>query len=303
MRDSHRAEAEAAVGSGPWRKRYGAPAGGPTGTCCSARARGALDAMGAERGRGVRGVHAGAATRRRPGRSPSGSGSAGGRLEPPSWSPALRRRGRLRGGPGARHRARAPRSARGRSSPSSGAAATVVQGRPPSHWPAAHRRAGARSQPGGPEQLRLQWLTALEVRGIRPFLDQQRVLAAVDRRAKQTSGRRRLSGGTDRSAAARRRNVLEQSFGQLPEPRGRSRGGAASWRGSRSGCTRPARRRRRGRPWSCCTARPAAGRTTLAVRAAHAAARTSSAARAWWTCAATAPASRRCPPGTPCCTC
>ena len=58
-----------------------------------------------------------------------------------------------------------------------GAAATVVKVAG-AHVPAAHHRAGAVSQPGGPEQLRLQWLTALEVRGIRPFLDQQRVLSA-----------------------------------------------------------------------------------------------------------------------------
>ena len=94
-----------------------------------------------------------------------------------------------------------------------GAAATVVKvvG---SHVPAASRRAGAVSQPGGPEQLRLQWLTALEVRGIRPFLDQQRVLAASTG-PKKTAPRLR---GADKSAAARGRNVLEQSFGQLPEP-------------------------------------------------------------------------------------
>ncbi len=58
-----------------------------------------------------------------------------------------------------------------------GAAATVLKVTA-SHLPAAHHRAGAVSQPGGPEQLRLTWLTALEVRGIRPFLDQQRVLSA-----------------------------------------------------------------------------------------------------------------------------
>ncbi|WP_156723311.1 tetratricopeptide repeat protein [Streptomyces apocyni] len=83
------------------------------------------------------------------------------------------------------------------------------------HWPAAHRRAAALSQPGGPEQLRLQWLTALEVRGIRPFLDQQRVVAAAT-----GSGAKRPQRRTDKSAAARRRNVLEKSFGQLPEPSG-----------------------------------------------------------------------------------
>ncbi|MDG4866355.1 hypothetical protein P8605_50200, partial [Streptomyces sp. T-3] len=87
------------------------------------------------------------------------------------------------------------------------------------HWPAAHQWAGARNQPGGPEQLRLQWLTALEVRGIRPFLDQQRVVAAAtvgSAAGKKPPTVRR----TDKSAAARRRNVLEKSFGQLPEPDG-----------------------------------------------------------------------------------
>ncbi|MFF8655026.1 tetratricopeptide repeat protein [Streptomyces huasconensis] len=95
-----------------------------------------------------------------------------------------------------------------------GAAATVAKVTA-SHVPAASRRAGALSQPGGPEQLRLQWLTALEVRGIRPFLDQQRVLAAsTGTAAKKAAPRLR---GTDKSAAARRRSVLEQSFAQLPE--------------------------------------------------------------------------------------
>ncbi|MBC7269339.1 MAG: hypothetical protein H5T76_11535, partial [Streptomyces sp.] len=40
-----------------------------------------------------------------------------------------------------------------------GAAATVVKVAG-AHLPAAHHRAGAVGQPGGPEQLRLQWLTA-----------------------------------------------------------------------------------------------------------------------------------------------
>ncbi|MGC3004569.1 AAA family ATPase, partial [Streptomyces sp. G35A] len=80
----------------------------------------------------------------------------------------------------------------------------------------AHHRAGAVGQPGGPEQLRLAWLTALEVRGIRPFLDQQRVLAASTG-PRGTGPRLR---GSDKSAAARGRSVLEQSFGQLPEPLG-----------------------------------------------------------------------------------
>jgi len=94
-----------------------------------------------------------------------------------------------------------------------GAAATVVKVAG-SHLPAAHHQAGAASQPGGPEQLRLSWLTALEVRGIRPFLDQQRVLSASTG-PKKTGPRLK---GADKSAAARGRNVLEQSFGQLPNP-------------------------------------------------------------------------------------
>lgn len=100
-------------------------------------------------------------------------------------------------------------------------AATTVAKVTASHWPAAHRRAGALAQPGGVEQLRLQWLTALEVRGIRPFLDQQRMLAASNRpvAAKKAAVVPRLRGA-DRSAAARRRSVLEQSFGHLPEPGG-----------------------------------------------------------------------------------
>jgi tetratricopeptide (TPR) repeat protein len=97
-----------------------------------------------------------------------------------------------------------------------GAATTVVKVVGP-HLPAAHHRAGAANQPGGPEQLRLQWLTALEVRGIRPFLDQQRMLSA-------STGPKNKGGpqlrGADKSAAARGRNVLEQSFARLPEVSG-----------------------------------------------------------------------------------
>lgn len=95
-----------------------------------------------------------------------------------------------------------------------GAAATVLKVTA-SHVPAAHHRAGAVSQPGGPEQLRLAWLTALEVRGIRPFLDQQRVLSASTGPTKKPGPRLR---GSDKSAAARTRSVLEQSFAQLPDP-------------------------------------------------------------------------------------
>jgi tetratricopeptide (TPR) repeat protein len=145
-----------------------------------------------------------------------------------------------------------------------GAAATVIKVAG-SHLPAAHHRAGAASQPGGPEQLRLQWLTALEVRGIRPFLDQQRVLAASTG-PKKTGPQLR---GTDKSAAARGRTVLAQSFGQLPEPEGvfagrrqemaRIRQWVQASRASTD--TRPTVVVLHGTPGS--------GRTTLAVRATH----------------------------------
>ncbi|MEU7579365.1 tetratricopeptide repeat protein [Streptomyces sp. NPDC041068] len=148
-----------------------------------------------------------------------------------------------------------------------GAAATVVKVTA-SHLPAASRRAGELSRPGGPEQLRLQWLTALEVRGIRPFLDQQRVLAASTgtRTAKKTAPQLR---GTDKSAAARRRSVLQQSFAQLPQNTGPFAGRRAElariaqWvhAARASTDTRPTVVMLHGAPGS--------GRTSLAVRAAH----------------------------------
>ncbi|MEU1292429.1 tetratricopeptide repeat protein [Streptomyces sp. NPDC005840] len=145
-----------------------------------------------------------------------------------------------------------------------GAAATVVKVAG-SHLPAAHHRAGAASQPGGPEQLRLQWLTALEVRGIRPFLDQQRVLAASTG-PKKTGPQLR---GADKSGAARGRSVLAQSFAQLPDTEGVfagrrvEMGRIRQWvQASRaSTTTRPTVVVLHGAPGS--------GRTTLAVRAAH----------------------------------
>ncbi|MER7968800.1 tetratricopeptide repeat protein [Streptomyces sp. NPDC096080] len=145
-----------------------------------------------------------------------------------------------------------------------GAAATVVKVAG-SHLPAAHHRAGAASQPGGPEQLRLQWLTALEVRGIRPFLDQQRVLAASTG-PKKTGPQLR---GADKSGAARGRSVLAQSFAQLPDIEGVfagrrvEMGRIRQWvQASRaSTTTRPTVVVLHGAPGS--------GRTTLAVRAAH----------------------------------
>lgn len=147
-------------------------------------------------------------------------------------------------------------------------AATTVAKVTASHWPAAHRRAGAAGQPGGPEQLRLQWLTALEVRGIRPYLDQQRMLSSAARPAKKPVPAPRLRGA-DRSAAARRRSVLEQSFGHLPEPQG-------PFAGRREHLTRiaqwvhAARASTETRPTLVVLyGDPGSGRTTLAVRAAH----------------------------------
>ncbi|MEV1051699.1 tetratricopeptide repeat protein [Streptomyces sp. NPDC049887] len=149
-----------------------------------------------------------------------------------------------------------------------GAAATVAKVTA-SHWPAAHRRAGALGQPGGPEQLRLQWLTALEVRGIRPFLDRQRMLtAAAARPVKKTAAGPPLRGA-DRSQAARRRNVLEQSFAHLPEPGGPFAGRReamaqiARW-------VHAARASTETKPTVVVLyGEPGSGRTTLAVRAAR----------------------------------
>lgn len=151
-----------------------------------------------------------------------------------------------------------------------GATATVARVTA-SHWPAAHHRAGALSQPGGPEQLRLQWLTALEVRGIRPFLDQQRMLTASSRTPKKAASSvvPQLRGG-DRSAAARTRSLLEQSFGHLPAADGPFAGRRgelaqiAQW-------VHAARASTETRPTVVVLhGTPGSGRTTLAVRAAHA---------------------------------
>lgn len=140
-----------------------------------------------------------------------------------------------------------------------------------SHWPAAHRRAGELNQPGGPEQLRLQWLTALEVRGIRPFLDQQRVLTAATRAPKKASASvvAQLRGG-DRSAAARTRSLLEQSFGHLPSADG-------PFAGRRTELAQIARWVHAARAATetlptvvVLHGAPGSGRTALAVRAAHA---------------------------------
>ncbi|QYX77817.1 tetratricopeptide repeat protein [Streptomyces akebiae] len=135
-----------------------------------------------------------------------------------------------------------------------------------SHLPAAHHHAGALSQPGGPEQLRLQWLTALEVRGIRPFLDQQRVLAASTATAKKKAPQLR---GADKSAAARRRNVLEQSFAQLPESDERFAGRRTEM-GKIRQWVQAARAETETRPTVVVLhGASGSGRTALAVRATH----------------------------------
>ncbi|WP_405843570.1 tetratricopeptide repeat protein [Streptomyces sp. NBC_01518] len=145
------------------------------------------------------------------------------------------------------------------------AAATVVKVTA-SHLPAAHHRAGAASQPGGPEQLRLQWLTALEVRGIRPFLDQQRVLAASTGPTRKPGPQLR---GADKSAAARRRSVLEQSFGQLPDAVGVFAGRRVELARIRQ-LVQAGRANTETRPTVVVLhGAPGSGRTTLAVRAAH----------------------------------
>ncbi|MEV5954142.1 tetratricopeptide repeat protein [Streptomyces sp. NPDC051987] len=145
-----------------------------------------------------------------------------------------------------------------------GAAATVVKVAG-SHLPAAHHHAGAAGQPGGPEQLRLQWLTALEVRGIRPFLDQQRVLSASTGPKKQAPGLR----GADKSAAARRRTVLEQSFGQLPTVDGPFAGRQQELARIRQ-WAQAARAATETRPTVVVLhGEPGSGRTALAVRATH----------------------------------
>ncbi|WP_411105710.1 tetratricopeptide repeat protein [Streptomyces sp. cmx-4-9] len=150
-----------------------------------------------------------------------------------------------------------------------GAAATVAKVTA-FHLPAANRRAGELGRPGGSEQLRLQWLTALEVRGIRPFLEQQRAVVAASRggRAGRRSGPQLR--GADRSAAARRRSALEQSFGQLPDA-------ADPFVGRRAELARiaqwvqAARASTETRPVVVVLhGEPGAGRTALALRAAHA---------------------------------
>ncbi|MFF4700210.1 tetratricopeptide repeat protein [Streptomyces chattanoogensis] len=154
-----------------------------------------------------------------------------------------------------------------------GAGATVVK-LAAGHLPAAHEQAGKRGQPGGLEQLRLQWLTALEVRGIRPFLDQQRMLAGARGGTPSKAGGTTAAPGpqlrgADRSAAARQRSVLEHSFSQLP----RSDGPFAGRRAELTQIAQwvhAARASTETKPTVVVLhGEPGSGRTALAVRAAH----------------------------------
>ncbi|MFE5125503.1 tetratricopeptide repeat protein [Streptomyces sp. NPDC056669] len=157
-----------------------------------------------------------------------------------------------------------------------GSAAAVVK-LTARHWPAAHRQAALRNQPGGPEQLRLQWLTAVEVRGIRPFIDQHRMTSAAARQGGGSAKRSASSAtgqvprlrGADRSQAARRRTVLEQSFAHLPEAEG-------PFAGRRAQLTQIAQWVQQARASIetqptvvLLEGPPGSGRTMLAVRAAH----------------------------------
>ncbi|RKN07589.1 tetratricopeptide repeat protein [Streptomyces radicis] len=88
------------------------------------------------------------------------------------------------------------------------------------HQWSAERHAGSRNQPGGVEQLRLAWLAALEVRGVRPWFEQQRVVAPRRDPLGRDKGdaRRPAPRARDRSGVARTRSVLTRSFDRLPDP-------------------------------------------------------------------------------------
>ncbi|MFC9337965.1 tetratricopeptide repeat protein [Streptomyces sp. NPDC057020] len=168
-----------------------------------------------------------------------------------------------------------------------GAAATVLKatgGRAGQAAPTA-AAAPAAVADGAVEAARARWLTALEVRGMRPFLERERAAPAGgaghpspadvaerpswDRRTPAPRPPERLRG-SDRSAAARRRAVLERSFGHLPDAGGDFAGRREElaritrWvqTGRASAETRPTVVLLHGEPGS--------GRTALAVRAAHA---------------------------------
>lgn len=143
------------------------------------------------------------------------------------------------------------------------------------HLWAAQRGAGARQQPGGVEQLRLSWLTALDVRGIRPYLEQQRMVAPRamphQRAGQSKTGAKQQPKirGRDRSGEAKRRTVLEHSFRHLPSPEGVFAGRKEAL-GQITQWVHQARASTQTRPTVVVLHGPAgAGRSSLAVRAAH----------------------------------
>ncbi|MEU6170952.1 tetratricopeptide repeat protein [Streptantibioticus parmotrematis] len=89
-------------------------------------------------------------------------------------------------------------------------------------------REAMRRQPGDEAQrLRSAWLTALERRGVAPFLERERAVRPVAKAPKdapppatKATALPQPRKTQDRSAAARQRSVLQQSFGQLPRPQG-----------------------------------------------------------------------------------
>ncbi|MCK1795683.1 tetratricopeptide repeat protein [Streptomyces sp. XM4193] len=144
------------------------------------------------------------------------------------------------------------------------------------HMWSAQRGAGARHQPGGVAQLQLAWITALDVRGIRPYLEQQRMVAprALPKQRSGAGGpgparQQPKIRGRDRSGEAKRRSQLEDSFRHLRVPQGvfagrkESLSQIAQW-------VHQARASPQTRPTVVVLHGPAgSGRNNLAVRAAH----------------------------------
>lgn len=110
------------------------------------------------------------------------------------------------------------------------------------------------------------------MRGIRPFIDQQRMLTASSRTpAKKVPAQSRTAPSprrTDRSAAARTRSLLEQSFGHLPASDGPFAGRRAELE-QIARWVREARASTETKPTVVVLhGTPGSGRTSLAVRAA-----------------------------------
>ncbi|WP_173019562.1 tetratricopeptide repeat protein [Streptomyces alkaliphilus] len=138
------------------------------------------------------------------------------------------------------------------------------------HLWAAESRAGVRNQPGGVEQLRLAWLNAVEVRGLNPWLAQQRAVVTRGDTSRTPMGRAaHRPAARDRSGVSRTRGVLERSFERLPEP-------VDPFPGRREELTRIARLVNRDRAGIdthptvvVLHGPPGTGRTALAHRVAH----------------------------------